>query len=33
LTADDLEEIATSASKIHIEGARYPEHLERLTGR
>jgi aryl-alcohol dehydrogenase-like predicted oxidoreductase len=33
LTADDLKEIETAASKIHIEGARYPEHLERLTGR
>ena len=33
LTADDLEDIETAASEIHIEGARYPEHLERLTGR
>ena len=33
LTADDLADIETAASKIHIEGARYPEHLERLTGR
>ena len=33
LTADDLEEIEGAASKIRVEGARYPEHLERLTGR
>jgi aryl-alcohol dehydrogenase-like predicted oxidoreductase len=31
LTADDLREIEDAASKVH--GARYPEHLERLTGR
>jgi aryl-alcohol dehydrogenase-like predicted oxidoreductase len=33
LTADDLHEIESVASKIKVEGARYPEHLERLTGR
>lgn len=33
LTADDFHEIASAASKIKVEGARYPEHLERLTGR
>jgi aryl-alcohol dehydrogenase-like predicted oxidoreductase len=33
LTADDIEDIETAASEIHIEGARYPEHLERLTVR
>ncbi len=33
LTADDLREIETAASKIMVEGARYPEHLERLTYR
>ena len=32
LTSDDLREIETAASKITIEGARYPEHLERMTG-
>lgn len=32
LTADDLAEIESAASKIAVEGARYPEHLERLTG-
>ena len=33
LTADDLREIEDAASKITVQGARYPEHLERLTGR
>jgi aryl-alcohol dehydrogenase-like predicted oxidoreductase len=33
LTADDLREIDRAASKITVQGARYPEHLERLTGR
>jgi aryl-alcohol dehydrogenase-like predicted oxidoreductase len=32
LTADDLREIETAASKIRIQGARYPEHVERMTG-
>jgi aryl-alcohol dehydrogenase-like predicted oxidoreductase len=32
LTADDLSDIATAASKINIEGARYPERLEKMTG-
>ena len=32
LTADDLAEIESAASEIAVEGARYPEHLERLTG-
>ncbi len=31
LTADDLTEIETSA-QIQVHGARYPEHLERMTG-
>ena len=31
LTADDLREIESSASKITVQGARYPEHLERMT--
>jgi diketogulonate reductase-like aldo/keto reductase len=33
LTADDLREIEDTASTITVQGARYPEHLERLTGR
>jgi aryl-alcohol dehydrogenase-like predicted oxidoreductase len=33
LTADDLGEIEDAASKIEVQGARYPKHLERLTGR
>ena len=33
LTADDLREIEDAASKITVQGARYPEHLERMTGR
>jgi len=33
LTADDLAEIDRAASEIEVEGERYPEHLERLTGR
>lgn len=32
LTPDDLKEVEIAASKITIEGARYPEHLERMTG-
>ena len=33
LTPDDLREIDRAASQITIEGARYPEELERTTGR
>jgi len=33
LTPDDLREIETAASKITVEGARYPEKLEQLTNR
>ena len=33
LTADDLREIETAASKITVQGARYPDHLEQMTGR
>jgi aryl-alcohol dehydrogenase-like predicted oxidoreductase len=33
LTADDLREIDEASSKIEVQGARYPEQLERLTGR
>jgi len=32
LTSDDLREIDSAASKITIQGARYPEELERRTG-
>jgi aryl-alcohol dehydrogenase-like predicted oxidoreductase len=33
LTADDLREVQSAASKITIQGARYPENQEKLTGR
>ena len=33
LTADDLREIESAASRINVLGDRYPEHLARLTGR
>ena len=33
LTADDLREIDAAAAQITVQGARYPEHLEALTGR
>jgi aryl-alcohol dehydrogenase-like predicted oxidoreductase len=33
LTADDLREIDSAASKITVQGARYPEALEQMTGR
>ena len=32
LSPDDLREINDAASKITVEGARYPEHIERMTG-
>ncbi len=32
LTAGDLRDIETAASKIKVEGARYPERLEKMTG-
>jgi aryl-alcohol dehydrogenase-like predicted oxidoreductase len=32
LTPDDLREIESAASQITIQGARYPEELERRTG-
>ncbi len=32
LTSDDLREIESAASKITVQGARYPEHLEQMTG-
>ncbi len=33
LTADDLREIDRAASKITVQGARYPDRLEQMTGR
>jgi aryl-alcohol dehydrogenase-like predicted oxidoreductase len=33
LSPDDLRDIESTASKIHVQGARYPERLEALTGR
>jgi aryl-alcohol dehydrogenase-like predicted oxidoreductase len=33
LTPDDLREIASAVSNIEVQGARYPERLEQLTGR
>ena len=33
LTSDDLREIESAASKITVQGARYPESVERMTGR
>jgi aryl-alcohol dehydrogenase-like predicted oxidoreductase len=33
LTPDDLREIESAASKIEVQGARYPERLEQMTGR
>ena len=33
LAPEDLAEIDRATSEIQVEGARYPEHLEKLTGR
>ena len=33
LTQNDLDEIETATSEIDVQGARYPEHLEQMTGR
>jgi len=33
LTSDDLREIDSAASKTTVQGDRYPEHLEQMTGR
>jgi aryl-alcohol dehydrogenase-like predicted oxidoreductase len=33
LTSEDLGDIESAASKIKVEGARYPEHMEQMTGR
>jgi aryl-alcohol dehydrogenase-like predicted oxidoreductase len=32
LTAEDLGEIAGAAAEITVQGARYPEHIEKMTG-
>jgi aryl-alcohol dehydrogenase-like predicted oxidoreductase len=32
LSAEDLKQIESAASKIKVEGERYPEHLEKMTG-
>jgi aryl-alcohol dehydrogenase-like predicted oxidoreductase len=32
LSPDDLQKIESAAAKITVEGARYPEHLEKMTG-
>jgi diketogulonate reductase-like aldo/keto reductase len=33
LTPEDLRELDTAASKITVQGARYPEELQKLVGR
>jgi aryl-alcohol dehydrogenase-like predicted oxidoreductase len=33
LTSEDLCEIENAVSEIEVQGARYPEHLEQMTGR
>jgi len=33
LTSDDLRQIESAASKVTVQGARYPENLEQMTGR
>jgi aryl-alcohol dehydrogenase-like predicted oxidoreductase len=32
LSSDDLREIETASAKIKVQGERYPEHLQRMTG-
>ena len=32
LTPEDLRDVGAAAAKIAVQGARYPEHLERMTG-
>ena len=32
LTPDDLRQIDEAASKIKVEGDRYPEHIEKMSG-
>ena len=33
LSGDDLREIDRAASRINVQGARYPEHLQQMVGR
>jgi aryl-alcohol dehydrogenase-like predicted oxidoreductase len=33
LTTDELREIESAASKVTVQGARYPEHIEQMSGR
>jgi len=33
LTSEDLAQIEDAASQIKIEGARYPEHIQKLAGK
>ena len=33
LSRDDLRELETAASKIAVQGARYPEELQKMVGR
>lgn len=33
LTPEDLRDIEVAASQIVVQGARYPEHLQKLVGR
>jgi hypothetical protein len=33
LTSDDLREIDEAASKITLQGDRYPEHIQKMVGR
>ncbi len=33
LTAEDLKEIQAASEKVQLQGARYPEHLQKLVGR
>jgi aryl-alcohol dehydrogenase-like predicted oxidoreductase len=33
LTSEDLREIESAAAEIKVQGARYPERLEQMTGR
>ena len=33
LASDDLRDIDSAASRVTVQGARYPDHLEQMTGR
>ncbi len=33
LTPEDLRELGSAAAKVSVQGARYPEHLQKLVGR